>query len=888
MSSRFSQLTVGVVAAMVVGFCAYPLFYHIAEPAAPEPQLAASKPKPVETPPSEELEVPTGVIIDDSGSVALNDGDDTADDSGAASAEDDSWMFEGEDESSLSVNGEQSTDSYMPAREEFVVEEAFSEDDIPDDPAQNSFAPVSKGSRNGNMERNAKRLAKQLEKEETKSRREPFVRREFTPDRWMKPEQVYSELAERVLAKLGQLDDDTVWKFMEEPANRLDLATLYLVNRAGLDGLRAVAGKKMGTSLLSALSSDLDWMTGLLYSGPTDKLGKALENLATIYARFSEDMSDPVARRIATTAALEFAREGWGEKELVDRYIYFYTSYKAGKLNVLFDSLQYWETRLVTGCGGLGGWGSVRSLTWQRDNVRLPVEGYLGACNQISYRLRNVAGDSVFSNEYLAPIQKYTNNTTAWAHREIGGVCGACSHYGAYAALAQGLPAMTMGEPGHCAYTVRVAGEWKMSYSIYWEHSMHKAFWGEREWDFLILMQKLYEDRYNTLVSDQMVAMGDFLAARKKMLAASNCYENAVVAQPLNWPAWLRYAGYLKAKSPENPGKWAELHNRIIETLAPQFHNASATLLSKYVYPTLIKNVKDRRELNKMFAAFFDKCDTMGTNRWDISRLLTAQMASCSTPKEQLDYMRDSLKTLMAKPDYAGSVLSWGLDFVSGIKGTDADSLALQEEFTELVVKSLSRTRTNRKELDATWRTLGEAINTAAQNRDRKIFQAIGKLAYRKCKKNFPKNKFKFKSFPGKVVSATGLISTSTTLSPGQVPQSCLHWGVLQRHGGSMPCKFEGKCAITVLMEAKSTISGVVCLFHDAIKKDRDYILEASDDGQNWTKVCQGGEVNGAILRFDCRDKKLATKNVRVRRDGDKYEPTIVGMYVYGKPIRNK
>ncbi len=447
---------------------------------------------------------------------------------------------------------------------------------------------------------------------------------------------------------------------------------------------------------------------------------------------------------------------------------------------------------------------------------------------------------------------------------------------------------MTMGEPGHCAYTVRVNGEWKMSYSIYWEHSMHKAFWGERDWDFLILMQKLYENRYVTLVSDQMVAMGDFLAARKKTLAASTCYENAVVAQPLNWPAWLRYAAYLKNKSPENSGKWTELHNRIVETLAPQFHNAAATLLSKYVYPTLIKNVKDRRELNKMFAAFFDKCNGMGTNRWDISRLLSAQMASCTTPKEQLAYMRESLKTLMAKPDYAGSVLSWGLDFVSTIKGTDADSLAMQDEFTELVVKSLSRTRTSRKELDATWRTLGEAINTAAQNRDRKIFQAIGKLAYRKCKKNFPKNKFRFKGFPGKVVSATGLITTSTTLTPGQVPQSCLHWGVLQRHGGSMPCKFEGACAISVFMEAKSTVSGVVCLFHDPVKKDRDYILEASDDGQNWTKVCQGGEVNGAILRFDCRDKKLATKNVRVRRDGDKFEPTIVGMYVYGKSIRNK
>ncbi len=896
MSSRLLQLLIGVLIAMAVGYFTCPLPRPSVQP--PPPVATTTTPTPTTTttpaptpskPADEEPTVPTGVVIDDSGSVATNDGE-GADDSGDSDGDDDFWdTGDGDDgESPIAVNGEQSTDSYMPSDEPAVVEESFTEDDIPVDPAQDKFAPVGKGSRSGSIRRRAERLAKQFEKEETKARREPFVRQEFTPDRWTKPEQIYSELTERVLAKLGNLDEDAIWTFLEDPANRLDLATLHLINRAGLETIRSVAGKERGAAMLSAVTGDLDWMTGLMYSGPTDKFDKALSNLATLYARFLEDMSIPISRRIATTAALEFAREGWGEKELVERYLYYNTSHRLEKLNVLFDSLQYWEMRLVTGCGALGSWGSPTSLTWQRDNVRLPVDGYLGACNQLIYRLRNVAGDSVFSGEYLAPILKYTSNTTAWAHREIGGVCGACSHYGAYGALAAGLPAMTMGEPGHCAYTVRVNGEWKMSYSIYWEHSMHKAFWGERDWEFLILMQKLYEDRYTTLASDMMAAMGDFLAARRKTLAASYCYEDAVLAQPLNWPAWIRYTSYLGNKDPENAAKWTEVHDHIVELLAPQYHNAAATLLAKYVYPSLTKAVTERRKLNKMFADFFDKCDSMGPNRWDISRLLNAQMATCTTPKEQLAYMRESLKTLMGKPDYTGAVLSWGLDFVSNIKGTDEDSVAMQEEFSELVIKALKSARTTRKDIDATWKALGEAINTAAENRDIKTFQAIGKLAQRKCKKNFPKNKFKFKGFPGKVVSADGLITTSTTLSPGQVPQSCLHWGVLQRTGGSMPCKFEGNCAISVYMDARASVSGVVCLFHDALKKDREYILEASDDGQNWTKVGAAGEVSGAILRFDCRKEQLAAKNVRVRRAGDKFEPTIVGMYVYGKPIRNK
>ena len=162
-------------------------------------------------------------------------------------------------------------------------------------------------------------------------------------------------------------------------------------------------------------------------------------------------MEVPTTRRIATTAALEFAREGWSEKDLVSRFEYYNESWKEGKLNTLFDSLEYWETRFVTGCkqpsDGPGQWGSRKNLTWHRDNVRLPMEQYLGAEGQLAYRLRNVAGDSVFSAEYLAPIWKHVNFITGWAYREIGGVCGALSHYATFSALAAGLPASTMGEP---------------------------------------------------------------------------------------------------------------------------------------------------------------------------------------------------------------------------------------------------------------------------------------------------------------------------------------------------------------------------------------------------------------------------------------------------------
>ncbi len=860
MSSRLLQLLLAVLVTVICGFFVYPLFYPLPKPVAPPPVVK-------ETPPE-----PDPVVVED-GTEELDD-DDFALDDGLA-AEDDSTADDG-------VNGELRADSYMPANSG-LAEEVFREDNVPVDPAQDRYTPEANATRRNFSRNRAEKLAKIFEKQASQG---VFIRDEFKAEAWQKPEEIYKKLVERMMAKLGSLDDvEPMWTFLEDPANQLDLATHRLIYLTGEEALRGIAKEGKGADMLAAMTSDLEWMRGLLYSGPARQMDKALQNLSHLYTRYTADMSDPVARRIATTAALEFAREGWRQREMEDRYVYYFSSYKQGKLNKLFEGLRYWETRLVTGAmePGQSGWGSVRSMTWERDNVRLPVEGYLGAAFQLQYRLKNIAGDSVFSGEYLAPVLKYTNNTTAWAHREIGGVCGALSHYGTYAALAAGLPAMTMGEPGHCAYTVRVNGKWEKSNSIYWQHGLHKTFWKEHTWDFLVLMQKLYDDYYTTLVSDHLVAVGDLLSARRKMLAASRTYEDAVTAQPMNWPAWLRSLGYLKLKSPDSAAKWTEMHNQLIDTLAVEFHDASATMLSKYIYPNLFRLVTDRKVQNKLFDAFFAKCKGYGHNRWNLSPLLNAQMAGCTTTEEKFAYMKDALHTLMGNPAYAGAVLSWGLDVIAGMQGDEG----MKEKFTDLIITALSRARTTRKEIDATWAALGEAITAASDNKDRKTFQAIGKLAARKCKKKFPKNKFRIRPIPGKIVSQTALLTTKTELSGSPAQRACLHWGVLQKHGGSMPCKFGGQGDhLYMELEKESEINGVACIFASNISNDRDYVVDVSADGQNWTTVARARPA-GPQLRIDCRAQHKSARFLRLWRDGDKYEPTIIAFYVYGKPVRH-
>lgn len=763
-------------------------------------------------------------------------------------------------------------------------DERFDEEDVPIDPKQNVVPEARVQAEFTSALGEMRRLSNLLEKQEE----ENYINDEFKAADWADPEKIYFTLADRVLSKLGKLDEATIMRFLQDPANRLDLARITLIRKAGSQGIRSVTTRPKGKEFLASLSKDLNWMSNLLYSGPTKEMEKALGYMETLYGLVGDqEMAVPATRRIATTAALEFAREGWSEQDLVGRFNYYNNSWKEGKLNSYFDTLQYWETRFVTGCkqpgDGAGSWGGPRNLAWHRDNVRLPMEQYHGAEGQLEYRLRNVAGDSVFSAEYLAPIWKYVNFTTGWAYREIGGVCGALSHYATFSALAAGLPASTMGEPGHCAYAIRIGNEWRRGNSIYWQHGLHKTFWGEHEWGYLILTQKLYEERFKTMAADQMVAMADFLTARRKMKAAFNSYEIAIKAQPNNWPALKRYAAYLKFKAPEDKDKWMTLHDTIMDGMGKEHYHAAATLLSRYVYPNLAPLVKDRAKLNKMYSGLFAHFKDWGANRWDITPVLDAQISTCATDDDKRAYLRESLRVLMRRPDYAGAVLTWGLGYISQLPEGDGK---IQEEFTNMLVQAMSRAGTSKKDIDATWGTLGEAIHAAAKNKERRTFQAIGRLAYKKCKKKFNKKGPRIKGFSGRVVSATGWIDTATTIS--NLSECCLHWGVLQRFGGTMPGKFEGKAGLTVGLEKKSDLTGVVCVSSEKkLKNDRPFYIETSDDGQNWYRARPNGVISGNQIRFDFKNSGIAGKFVRMLREGDKYEPGIVGFYVYGKPQKN-
>ena len=233
----------------------------------------------------------------------------------------DDWSHENEVEDSDDAWVEDEPEDDTPDRRVARMDdETFDEEDVPIDPKQNVVPEARVHAEFTSALAEMRKMAGVLEKQE----KENFVNDDFPAASWADPEKIYFTLADRVLSKLGKMDDKAILKYMQDPASRLDLARITLIRKAGSQGIRTVSVRPKGKELLGALSRDLNWMTNLLHSGPSQNMEQALCFLETIYGKVGEkELENPVTRRIATTTALEFAREGWSESDMLNRFNYY-------------------------------------------------------------------------------------------------------------------------------------------------------------------------------------------------------------------------------------------------------------------------------------------------------------------------------------------------------------------------------------------------------------------------------------------------------------------------------------------------------------------------------------------------------------------------------------
>ena len=186
----------------------------------------------------------------------------------------------------------------------------------------------------------------------------------------------------------------------------------------------------------------------------------------------------PMAGRLKTNSA---------NSNPVRRYRIFKKLHQENRLHPGFIKLRPWEMRFVVGSP----WDD-KSYEWSNEHVNLPWRRYTAACWAAPYTGHNFFGDTIQGPLFYVPWRDL--NTTAENTQIIGGVCGGLSYFGTMAAQAHGIPAYPVGQPGHCAYAVRVKrGEWKGGFGGP-DGGMHNHIFGSQAPTSYLLMENVFAD----------------------------------------------------------------------------------------------------------------------------------------------------------------------------------------------------------------------------------------------------------------------------------------------------------------------------------------------------------------------------------------------------------
>ena len=663
------------------------------------------------------------------------------------------------------------------------------------------------------------------------------------------------------------------------------------------------ASRKETAPLLEALSNNLDWANQVYNSGEETKPGEVISILEKIAKKNPNMIYNQVERDIATATALEFARSGWSQQDAVDRALFVTKSWKAGRFNKNFDKLPFWQKRIVCGLKGRGlvpggggndSAGSPDSLQYSQNYVHLPEYRMPVAWQKAPYRKFNVFGENVqHGATYYTPFYDVYGKRFNELTCEVGGVCGALSHYGATSAIASGIPALTCGEPMHCSHVILVDGKWTPCYSLDWQRGMHwQVFQGNNKYSALHMATKLFspEEKERTDTSQALRVMGKTYSAGNPE-KATQFFKSAIKEQPINYYAWRDYAKHLDETAADKPEAWLELCNSLNKNLAPLYGEMSAELLKAHVYPGLKKALgNDREALKSAVLSFWDNVTTMGPDedwdkqfggRWNVEEMLAAQLRTLGINpqrnKEVVDVYQAVAKSLANKPAYNTVLLSWGTSLI------DKMTPAVRQPFTAAVISGATSGSDVSDEEQL--KKLTPIILAAETAGDLSSFHSLAKSLPKKFSHpNKPQPAPE--PFPGQLVSKGGMICPSTT---SRYDRPAQHWAVLEPGlGGTCHTARNNPAWVKVTLPKQANLTGIVIQIpteKTLFSRADNLKIQVSETGadNDWHDVATLGKCKSANIRVELKDKPLA-KYVRIFRPGGPEFFNVLGIYVYGTP----
>lgn len=640
------------------------------------------------------------------------------------------------------------------------------------------------------------------------------------------------------------------------------------------------------SQVLNAILSDHEWMEQILYSGEMHHFTRVVQMIAAIAEGDANALRKGVERDTTTAVALEYARHGYRLTAAVERAAYFLKYWRQGRLNTSYDHLPMHHRRVACGWKPEHRSGTVKAFEWALDNVHVPDWQYPASCWRCGYILDNVYGDSIHGNAYFAPWEGLYTDNHMWLTKNVGGVCGGLSHFGAACACANGVPALTAGEPAHCAYIVLVDGKWTPAYSLSWERGLHWLPWDENyTYSSLHLTDDLYAAKAaaETALSHAYRVLAHVYGLVGKESVVVDCYEQAVRSAPLNYPVWREYASYLADKMPQNQEAWKTLNALLCAGVASRYPEQAAELLKQHVYGRLAASGLSSDALATACALFWKYAEQMGPDRWHIENFMDSQLNMCKTASEHAEEAAIALHaevlTAAAPHDaYSGTMMAWGNKIAESLSETGRQKL--MESTLAALSKGQSLEPTQKAKL------LGGLLLSAEKSRDASTFYAISNMIDPKeihGTAAIPE----FQPFPGKIVSEGGLPFASST-SEWDAPHT--HAGLLTKSGATIHTARENNPWIAVKLPKHAYITGVVFAGTNdwsLIGRFHPLKVQVSDTGRDddWHDV--GAPIPDSpnyIITFDLQKERPKALYVRVLRPGGPEVFHANGLYVFGEP----
>lgn len=617
-----------------------------------------------------------------------------------------------------------------------------------------------------------------------------------------------------------------------EPADGKALAlsiALETIRETGADVMAAFAAKSKPQRLfLAEFMKDGAWQELYLSCGLVPhQTDVGLQTLFDIWKQEKGQVRNkPLAVALAsvwgggeTAPKPNIQRKNPARYNPVWRYEFFQKQAAKGAMHPNYKNLKPWELRFVVGIPGQD-WDD-GSYEWAAENINLPWDRYGWACWAAVYTDPSRFGDSVQSGAYNLP---YSDISWGEATQRNGGVCGALSHLGCVAAMAHGIPAYTVGQPGHCAYAVRPErGKWTGGFGGP-DGGMHNHIFGEKAPTSYLLMEKVFGDDAAIAKAYRYSFCARAREAAGDVKGAKAAWEQALEASPLH-PFFRAQLHRLMLQD----GLFSlGAYEYLMETIPLYEGNGYSAVALEKDFADLIQGMSDQQKAD-IFAKEHEMiAGTPGSWAVKSEDMIQAQSDALRSEEAKAQFLETLLTTHISKGDGAmfGQALEWAVkEYVEkGREDVFGKAFAKAAESATAVAD-----QDQGKKMQEAY---GKAIIAAEQARSASAFQALSAAAAKTC--GACPSKYVLAQPAGiKGKAAQAALFRISTTSQWDTP--IFHQSICTAQGGKCHTAREEKPSFIIELPGRASLTGCVVRkvdgFESRMKKAAVY---TSEDGATW------------------------------------------------------